>query len=669
MGDELGTKTGSHRGPIDSRDGKVIIVYAGVQADEPEREVPRLPADAEDALLARIKGLLQSLQPSLLVGALASGADILFARAALSEGIPLRVLLPFAKEDFRRTSVELRGEPWTSHFDRIVADKAVELVEGAQPVEETAAAFNEHNLTMLDDARTLAEDTDERVWVLTIRPAPAEGAPTVTDDLVLRAEERGHLTLDLAPFHESTSAFIVMPYGRKKDVRSGKYVDCDPAFHRIYRPLLEDADISWSRADLETDSGIIHSGMLAALANSDVVLVDLTATNFNVAYELGVRHVFADRATVLVNPQIEGQSRYAPPFDINMIRVHSFERGQKVSDLQAEEAIRGLQPVLRRVIREVEVDSPAHSWFDLASVKRPFSQLAEVAEALIAENNARDRIAVAIKSSDAAEMKAAAEWVSSTSNVNEGLRRSLRIELALGLHAEEAYEDARVLLDLAQPSVDDALHRIWLQKSIMVYRRLGEDAQDPAIRIELWRKARRHLEEADAAGYVDSETYGSWGGLIKRELELQLGNGDPAVSTSLFREMAEKYKAGFEADPSYYTGVNLLMAIRLSDRERDSSFREEFDEVLAVSRFLNRLAIADDPSDYWALATRAELTLHERLVQSLSVDEAAEQYAEAARHGNADQIRSTKYQLGFLVKYGDPADVIERLKLVVDQAR
>jgi len=56
----------------------------------------------------------------------------------------------------------------------------------------------------------------------------------VTDDLVLRAEERGHLTLDLAPFHESTSAFIVMPYGRKKDVRSGKYVDCDPAFHRIY---------------------------------------------------------------------------------------------------------------------------------------------------------------------------------------------------------------------------------------------------------------------------------------------------------------------------------------------------------------------------------------------------------------------------------------------------
>lgn len=669
MGDELGARTSSHRGTIESRDDKLIIVYAGVQADEPGREVPRLPADAEDALLTRLKGLLQSLQPSRLVGALASGADILFARAALSEGIPLRVLLPFATEDFRRTSVELRGEPWTSHFDRIVADQAVEVVTGAQPVEETAAAFSEHNLTMLDDARALAEDTGERVWVLTIRPAPVLAAPTVTDDLVLRAEERGHLTLDLAPVQEGTSAFIVMPYGRKKDARSGKYVDCDPAFHRIYRPLMEDADILWNRADLETDSGIIHSGMLAALANSDVVLVDLTTMNFNVAYELGVRHVFADRATVLINPQIEGHSRQAPPFDINMIRVHSFERGQKVTDLQAENAIRRIQPVLQRVTREVEVDSPAHSWFDLTSVKRPFSQLAEKAESLIAENNARNRVAEAVKSSDAAEMKAAAEWVSSTSTVNEGLRRSLRIELALGMHTEGAYEDARVLLDLAQPSVDDALHRIWLQKSIMVYRRLGEDAQDPAIRIDLWRKARRHLEDADAAGYVDSETYGSWGGLIKRELELQLGTGDPAVSTSLFREMAEKYKAGFEADPSYYTGVNLLMAIRLSDRERDSSFREEFDEVLAVSRFLNRLAMADDPDDYWALATRAELTLYENLDQGSSIDEAAEQYAEAARHGRADQIRSTKDQLRFLAKYGDPADVIERLQLVIDQAR
>lgn len=647
----------------------MIILYAGVQADETGRASPRLPEASEDDLLTRLKGLFQSLQPSRVVGALASGSDILFARAALSEGIPLRVLLPFAKEDFRRTSVEPRGERWLTHFDRIVSNEAVDVVEGDRPVRETAEAFNEHNLAMLDDARELVGGTDERVWVVAIRPTPEPGAPTVTDNLVLRAEERGHFTFDLAPIHDQVSAFVVMPYGVKKDVRTGKKVDCDPAFHRVYRPLLEDADISWNRADLETDSGIIHSGMLAALANSDLALVDLTATNFNVAYELGVRHIFADRATVLINPHIEGHARHAPPFDINMIRIHSYTRGQTISDMQAEEAIRALRPVIQRVTSELEVDSPAHSWFDLAAVKRPYAQLSEVADALTAQNGARDRVSAAIKSSDAAEMNAAAEWVGSTTEVHEGLRRSLRIELAIGLHAEEAYEDARALLELAQPSLDDPLHRIWLQESVMVYRRLGEDAQNPVTRQELWRTARQYLEDAEIAGYADSETYGSWGGLIKRELENQLDSGDPAVVASLFREMAEKYRAGFESDPSYYTGVNLLMALRLSGREKDDSFREEFNEFLTVSRFLNRLAIADEPTDYWALATRAELTLHECLENGQPVDEAAEQYAEAARHGNADQVRSTKYQLGFLARYGDPQDVIERLRSVIEQAR
>src|SRR5262245_66585981 len=96
----------------------------------------------------------------------------------------------------------------------------------------------------------------------------------------------------------SPHAFIVMPYGKKKDPRANRFLDGDAAFHRVYRPLLEDFDIDWVRADLQTDSGIIHTAMLSDLANSDLVIVDLSALSFNVAYELGIRHVFASRSTV-----------------------------------------------------------------------------------------------------------------------------------------------------------------------------------------------------------------------------------------------------------------------------------------------------------------------------------------------------------------------------------
>ena len=112
------------------------------------------------------------------------------------------------------------------------------------------------------------------------------------------------LAIDFDPLPESSRrAFVVMPYGKKKDPRVNRFLQCDPAFHRVYRPLLEDFDLEWTRADLETDSGIIHSAMFSDLANSDLVVADLSAINFNVAYELGIRHVFASRSTVLIDPE------------------------------------------------------------------------------------------------------------------------------------------------------------------------------------------------------------------------------------------------------------------------------------------------------------------------------------------------------------------------------
>ncbi|GAA3134098.1 hypothetical protein GCM10020255_008650 [Rhodococcus baikonurensis] len=134
----------------------------------------------------------------------------------------------------------------------------------------------------------------------------------------------------------------------------------------------------------------------------------------------------------------------------------------------------------------------------------------------------------------------------------------------------------------------------------------------PERKQELWRTARNLLLDAELAGYADSETYGIWGGLIKRQLQDEQSSDDPAVVNSLFQEMAEKYKAGFELDPNFYTGVNLVMALRLGNRERDTSFRDELNEAITVTRFLNRLALANDPTDFWALVTRAELSSTKR---------------------------------------------------------
>ena len=192
----------------------------------------KTPRGCGEDLFGRIRGLLQSLDPTL-VGALASGADILFARAALAEGIRLEVLLPFDVATFRKTGVEPAGEAWISHYDRITSTASVTIGDaGLDPAD--ADVYRKHNIALLDKAEALARPDGERVWLLTVRPEPDPLSPTVTDDLVVRAEERKMLAIDFDPLPQSSRrAFAVMPYGKKKDPRVNRFLQCDPAFHRV----------------------------------------------------------------------------------------------------------------------------------------------------------------------------------------------------------------------------------------------------------------------------------------------------------------------------------------------------------------------------------------------------------------------------------------------------
>ncbi|MGE2717262.1 tetratricopeptide repeat-containing protein [Mycolicibacterium litorale] len=648
----------------------MIVAYGGCPVDEPGRSLPRLPLEATEKLFVRIRGLLQSLQPAQLVGSLTPGADILFARAALAERVPLGILLPCDAATFRETTVVPAGEPWLSHFDRITTTSGVTIDSAGLDLADDGVQ-RRHNVALLDAVQQRTGDCEERVWLFTIRPTPLPSSPTDVDELVLRAEERGMLAVDFDPMPGATRrAFIVMPYGKKKDPRANRFLECDPAFHRVYRPLLEDLDVEWVRADLQTDSGIIHSAMLSDLANSDLVLADLSAINFNVAYELGIRHVFASRATVLINPSIASFKQTTPPFDVNMIRTHSFVRGaDAVTDEQAEAAIRGLLPVVCTALDGGQSDSPCHQWFDLGNIVRPFQPRAAVPTYRVAGKEVRDRVAEAIRSADVDEMRKAAGDLESNREILVSARRACRIELAAAMMDEKAYDDARVLLELAKPTPEDPLHRTWLHHTVMAYRRLGERATVPSVQEQLWDTAKQYLVIAEDAGYRDSETYGIWGGLLKRQLERQRGRMDDATARGLFAEMEQRYRLGFDLDPEYYTGVNVVMALRWSGRVRDDEYRRDFNEVLTVSRFLARQALAEDPGDFWAAVTLAELALHEALeLRTLPLEEAIRLYAAAARTGRPDEVDSARFQLEFLRICGDPSDVIDRVIEVLGQA-
>jgi hypothetical protein len=632
----------------------MILIYAGSQPDSADRAKPRLPQSAEDEVKTRIRGLLQDLQPRLVYGALAAGADIIVAEAALEEGIPFQAILPFDVDTFRDTSVSGSGDRWIGRYDRLISEVELRCLDSTV----SESAYTEHNLAMLDGAAQIAGDEGERLWCLLIRPTPDPQEESVTDDMGSRAAERGLLTMDINPLAVRKRTFVVMPYGMKFDPLLRRKIDCDSVFKRIYRPLLEDLDLAWNRADLATDSGVIHVGMIDDLANSDVVIADLTSTNFNVAYELGVRHVFARKSTVLVSPRVKGYRASAPPFDIAPIRAHGLERSLELTDEEAERAIKSLKPVFEAAVASEDSDSPVHDWFDIDTIVRPFVRRTNQNSG-DAEIELRNKVRSAIRASKSVSMTSAAE-VLATAIIDESVRSALRIELAVGLIGEEDYQRALALLDIAEPELDSPLHRLWLHQTVMALRRVAGQP-DQIERDSLLQRAEELLSRAIDLGYEDSETYGIWGGLLKRRI--LSGALSPVEETATFELMTDHYGKGFHADPQAYTGLNYAMALRLQMQKRGAPFpeNEDLNEALTVTRFLNNRDLERDASDPWAAITAAELSLHVALLQGTDIAAASVAYAKAGISASPDVRKSAREQLQFLIAGGDDPELIEQL--------
>jgi hypothetical protein len=94
---------------------------------------------------------------------------------------------------------------------------------------------------------------------------------------------------ELSPTQLPT-CFVVMGFGKKTDFETGRVLDLDASYQALIKPAVEAAGLKCIRADEIKHSGLIDDPMYEQLLTADVVVADLSTSNRNAIYELGVRH-------------------------------------------------------------------------------------------------------------------------------------------------------------------------------------------------------------------------------------------------------------------------------------------------------------------------------------------------------------------------------------------
>ncbi|NIQ25532.1 MAG: hypothetical protein GTN88_02915, partial [Gammaproteobacteria bacterium] len=138
-----------------------VVVYTGHMIDAPGRDEPRFPPSIENEVRADIRARLERLAPVAAYGSAACGTDILCLECARDLGVELHIVLPFAAEYFRATSVDFQPDgQWGQRFEKLLEDAKEVLVISRRPPPRGESIFEYGNLIMTGLAKLRAQMLD-----------------------------------------------------------------------------------------------------------------------------------------------------------------------------------------------------------------------------------------------------------------------------------------------------------------------------------------------------------------------------------------------------------------------------------------------------------------------------------------------------------------------------
>lgn len=333
--------------------------------------------------------------------------------------------------------------------------------------------------------------------------------------------------------------FVVMGFGTKTDFQQQKAYDLDKTYRTIIRGAVEDAGLECIRADDVIHSGIIDKPMYELLLNADVVVADVSTSNANAIYELGVRHALRPYTTIVI-----AEKNFKFPFDIGHLLIRPYKHGGEWIDAEDAAAARDdLKKAILTLLEKNEIDSPVHTF--LPSLLHSGSGEATEAQPI-------------------APPAAAAEPDQTVTLLMKMFRQA---------RADSNWGAAKMALEQLKTRMPGDPF-IVQQLALATYKGKQPDKKSAIV------EAKNMLSELQPESSNDPETLGIWGSIHKQLWEMDKRPED-------LNESIRSYGKGFHLKDDYYNGINY--AFMLNVRAGETTGRDAIADFVWAERVRRRV--------------------------------------------------------------------------------
>jgi hypothetical protein len=373
------------------------------------------------------------------------------------------------------------------------------------------------------------------------------------------------------------TCFVIQGFGVKTDYETGRKLDLD-ASYEVIKEAVEAAGLTCIRADEVQHAGVIDLPMYQAILESDLVIADLSTSNANAFYELGVRHALRPYTTIIIAEQ-----QFTKAFDIsrNLIRTYK-HLGEDIGRNEANRFSKELQAAITEIMANPCTDSPLYTC--LPDLQRPRREPSRI-EAVDPEDG---QVIIETYVAQPAAAEAEPEGIASYFKKFRTAKAASDWDGMIGY-----------LQELRKLKPDDAY--ITQQLALATYKSKPGDK-------EALQQAQEIIRELNPIESHDAETLGLWGAVHKRLWEI--GPEDDGY----LNDAILAYRRGFYLGQDFYNGINYAFLLNARAVNQDPALaiadwieaeRVRRDVIQICTDRLISLESEDTDRDqwYWVLAT------------------------------------------------------------------